>query len=550
MLGVMTRPRPGRCWRLAGCLVALVFSTGVAAKGLDQAMLEHAVEVFPTGCDARYPDLQYRDRALVRTLYEQREFEPLWRAPRRRAQLVEQLRTLAGDGLSPDWYGAGLLASAVAYDACLEVLASAAYLSALRDVRFGRLTRDQQDPLWVNPDLPPANEESAWITGVARQALAARKPALAFDRARPTHRLYRQLREAYLWVLRQSWESWTPVPEGPLIRPGDEDVRVPALRARLQAQGYLAAGTQVGLQTFVHEAGTAEAIRRFQRDHGLKSDGIVGPETLVALNITLEDRIDQLRINLERLRWLLPQDADNLLVVDIAGAEVAYYQHDALLWQARAIVGRPGRPTPSLVSRMSRLTFNPFWTVPPTILRKDKLPEIRKDIGYLAKNHLRVLDFDGRELDPGTIDWHRPAGILLRQDPGPWNALGRVAFRFPNPFAVYLHDTPDQHLFEQATRALSSGCVRVENAMTLADILLQAPLDRGFEHQAEALRGNRTHNKAVAADITLLMGYWTAEGRDDGTVQFRPDIYDRDQAMLAHWRRQAANGITALDEGG
>ncbi|MCK9506598.1 MAG: L,D-transpeptidase family protein, partial [Porticoccaceae bacterium] len=162
---------------------------------------------------------------------------------------------------------------------------------------------------------------------------------------------------------------------------------------------------------------------------------------------------------------------------------------------------------------------------------------IRKNIAYLAKNRMRVLDFEGRELDPEIVDWTRPTGILLRQDPGPWNALGHVAFRFDNPFAVYLHDTPDRHLFDQVQRGLSSGCVRVKHALTLANILLQAPVQGPVNPVDVAEVGGRTHNVPVTAEVRLLMSYWTADGREDGRVQFKPDIYQRDRNLIGLWRQ-------------
>jgi murein L,D-transpeptidase YcbB/YkuD len=243
-------------------------------------------------------------------------------------------------------------------------------------------------------------------------------------------------------------------------------------------------------------------------------------------------------VNLERARWMLRELRGDLVLVDIAGYRIVYFRGSRPVWRARVQVGRPYRSTPSFRSEITYFTFNPTWTLPPTILREDVLPHVRADIDYLARNRMRVLDRLGVELDPALVDWSRPEGLLLRQDAGPGNALGQVAIRFPNPHAVYLHDTPNKRLFEREQRAFSSGCIRVENPLELVELLLDDP-ERWDRPAIEALIATgRTRNVPLPRPVPILLLYWTVDVHAGGRIAFKPDIYGRDapllQALSAH----------------
>ena len=222
-----------------------------------------------------------------------------------------------------------------------------------------------------------------------------------------------------------------------------------------------------------------------------------------------------------------------MVLVDLAGARVFYYRDGQLLWQARTQVGRAERPSPLPKPRITPLTLNPPWTVPPTIFHKDKLPEIQRNRAYLAENRIRVLDSNGNELNPHSVDWNNPRGILLRQDAGPKSALGVLAIRFPNPFSVYLHDTPSQQLFNKLPRVFSSGCVRVEKVMQLFDHLLAEATPAERQRIDALLASGKTKNVNLPHAVTILLAYWTVEADDKGRLQFRPDIYQHDAAILA-----------------
>jgi Uncharacterized protein conserved in bacteria len=240
-----------------------------------------------------------------------------------------------------------------------------------------------------------------------------------------------------------------------------------------------------------------------------------------------------IRLNLERLRWVDDDLGQDGLLVDIAGQRLYLNVGDNLGWSGRIQVGTSARQTPALVSYLSHLTLNPTWTVPPTVLRKDKLPEIRKDPAYLSRHHIRVFDQLGSELDPSVIDWNRPGPVTLRQDAGPDSALGLVAFRFANPFSVYLHDTPSKKLFDVEERFFSSGCVRVENAPALAEQLVKDHAPGQISRYREIMGSGKTRNLSLSTQVPLLMAYWTVVADEQGNLRYRPDLYNRDARLKA-----------------
>lgn len=504
--------------------------------------LQLAIQSPPAGCTVVAVDGQHPLPGLLDQLYGSLGYTPLWTTSARYEALIEALDGLVADGLDPARYGAVALREQRERHAedgawCRELLASSAYLVALHHLNHGALDRARLEPLWVEPGadvatLFPAPADA--LDALARDGLD--DPVAAFARARPALPLYHRLREAHgAWRGLTGLATWPRVPAGPLLKPGMSDPRVALLRERLALVG-LVTGTADVTDVAHYGDDLVAATRAFQRQHGIEVDGVVGNETLRELNTARTFRQDQIRANLERLRWLWREMAPHMVLVDIAGAEISYYRNGEPHWQARVQVGTGARPTPSLKSRITHLTLNPTWTVPPTIYRQDKLPEIRRDLGYLARNRIRVLDPAGRELDPRAIDWSRPGAVRLRQDAGPTSALGLVAIRFPNPFAVYLHDTPSQHLFASHQRTFSSGCVRVESALILADLLLAGASD-DERRRIEMIRASgRTRNVNLPAPVPLVMDYWTVAVDGEGALAFRPDIYRRDPALVAALR--------------
>ena len=484
----------------------------------------------------------------VARYYEAQQFQPKWRDPARLDLLIAAIADVYDDGLEPTDYHVEALQSfrsdlreaatlPLAEQADLELLATDAMMLALYHLYLGKVDPVKLSSQW-NFATRPVSEEQ----GLQRlaQAIDSGQIRETFERARPQHVWYQRGRER----LRQyraiaAAGGWSPISDGPTLKLGMDDPRVPALRHRLAVTGDLITDAPVAypLATLYDEE-TETAVKRFQERHGLTADGAVGPATRAALNVPVSARIDQIRINLERGRWVLHEIHGEFVLVDAAGFDVSYFRNDEPIWTSKVIVGRPYRETPIFKSLITYVVLNPTWTIPPTILVKDKLPVIKRDPGYLVRNNIRVIDSSGRQVNPYSVNWSRyGAGNLppyqLRQDPGEDNALGLVKIMFPNPHMVYLHDTPSKSLFDQDQRTFSSGCIRVERAFELAELVLNDPEKWTQATMAEVIASKETQTVYLAKPVPVLILYWTAQPRPDGQVIFRNDVYGRDPPTLA-----------------
>lgn len=339
--------------------------------------------------------------------------------------------------------------------------------------------------------------------------------------------------------------GWKEVPGGPTLHPGDRDPRVVLLRERLARSGDLPDGTVPG-DADLFDPALEEGVRRFQSRHALDVDGVVGAGTRGALNVPVEARIRQLRLNLQERHRFLPEPSRRRILVNIPGFRAWVLEEGVEPEEHRVIVGRTDRPTPLVEGRVAHVVLAPYWNVPPGILSRDKLPILRRDQGYLVRQSMTVLARStGQAVDPSTIDWaHISAAEFnrsywLRQAPGPRNALGFVKFIFPNPYDVYLHDTPDRHLFERGRRSFSSGCIRLEGAMGLAERLLGPVPGWGVDRTRRVAAGGVETWVPLPEPIPIHTVYWSAWVGRDGTLYLADDLYGLDA------RRQ----LPVLEEG-
>ena len=480
--------------------------------------LQQVLTQLPQTCPELVARLSEPTQTLVQGLYAGQNYQPIWSQSGRLAALKGALSQLADDGLDPLNYplpGADGL--------CADIDTSRQYLQALHDLHFGRLSQDRFEPVWhADSTVPDRQAELLNIAGSGLQNVAG-----AFERARPRLEHYQNLRRVYAHQRQQPLAQWLLIADGPLLRPGMGDARVPVLAQRLLSEGYLNQQPVIVGNLYSNEL--VAAVKSFQLNHSLQSDGVIGAGTLKEFNVSPATRREQLRINLERFRWMAHDFEPTSLLVNVPAALLIVYQGGVPVWQTRTQVGRAERQTPLLKSRVTRLTLNPTWTIPPTIFREDKLPQIRLDQSFLSKHDLQILDSSGQPLAAQDIDWERPGNILLRQGAGPKNPLGRIVIRFPNPFSVYLHDTPSQALFSKGPRAFSSGCVRVESVFQLRDLLV-TPAEK--VRTEDLLSTGLTHEFRISNPVPILMTYWTAQADSQGNVTYAPDIYDHDPALI------------------
>ncbi len=480
-------------------------------------------------------------RTAMGVFYEQGQFEPAWTRADNLDQLLLALQGMAEDGLDPEDYGLSDLQrrrpvledplATTQQRAQLDISATEAFLTALMHLYRGKIAPETLDAHW---NFDPRQFDQAAGLNTLRDALSQGTVGALFVQARPQNPIYERLRVALASLRELAAEGgWEMVEEGPTLKPDSRDPRVAALRHRLRLAGYAVGDELEGNAGDLFDPALEEALRQFQHEHYLATDGFLGKATLATLNVPITTRIEQLRANLERARWLLHELHGDFVMVDIAGYQVAYYKDGEPIWRSRVQVGKPYRRTPAFKSKITYLTLNPTWTVPPTILRNDTLPKIRKNPNYLTANRMRVLDNQGKELSPDSVNWDDPRGIMLRQDAGPGNSLGRLVIRFPNDYAVYLHDTPHQRLFDSEQRAFSSGCIRVEHPRELAELLLDDSEHWNRTEIDSAIDTMKTQTVMLREPIPLLLAYWTVDLHEHGRVGFRPDVYQRDPPLIA-----------------
>jgi L,D-transpeptidase YcbB len=322
--------------------------------------------------------------------------------------------------------------------------------------------------------------------------------------------------------------GWPTLPANANLKPGAAGPDVALLRQRLAMTDDLPESRANGE---VYDEILAAAVRRFQARHGLDQTGVVGPKTLAALNVPVTKRLRQLAASFDRLSAMDFVFGQRYVVVNLPAAHAEAVVGDRVVRRHVAQVGRPDRPSPTLTTFITTVNLNPTWTVPLGILKKDVIPKMRKDPGYAARMHMRVLDGAGNEVDPHSVDWNseRAPNFTIRQDSGTWNALGSVRIDMPNPHSVYMHDTNHKEFFSADYRFQSSGCTRVENPRDLAAWVLEETPGWGRREIDAAIAKGQKLDVRVARKIPVAWVYLTGWATRDGAIHFRDDIYGHDE---------------------
>ncbi|MDQ3417673.1 MAG: L,D-transpeptidase family protein [Acidobacteriota bacterium] len=482
----------------------------------------------------------------TQAFYEKRSYAAAWvegaKPGDQMDELIEALRASAKEGLDPDLYNVSMLEERRAeaskgfltdkgFDpkeaGALDVWLTYLYMKYSSDIADGLSDLSHADPAWkIKPEKfdPQAHLEKALADGSIKASLAELTPRVPE---------YHRLRELLVRYKDQQQKGGWPKVPSTRLKPGQKSPHIAALAKRLAASGDYKGSVPSDGTASPYSPQLQEAVKVFQRRHGLTDDGAIGPEVVAALNIPLDYRINQIAMNMERWRWLPRDLGDRFMLVNIPEMSLDVFDNDKVALTMRVVVGKQDTPTPIFNDEMTYLVFSPYWNVPDSIAQGETLPAVINDPGFLQRTNMEVVDKAGNVVDPSTVDLNDPAAYRFRQKPGGDNSLGLVKFMFPNQFNVYLHDTPADSLFERAARSFSHGCVRVEDPVALAQYVLRDQPEWTADRIREAMEAGTEKHVKLKSPIPVFLGYWTARVRPDNTVQFRRDVYEVDGKLQA-----------------
>ncbi len=495
-------------------------------------------------------------RDAIVAFYAERNFRPVWSGSDASVAAAGRVEALladaAAEGLDPADYRITRAGNDPESTARHDIQLTAVALRYAQHASGGRIVPNGLSG-YQDRKTPAVDPERALVR------LAAGEPDRYLASLHPDHPAFVAMR-AELKTQLAAPEALPDITDGPKIRIGSDDERVPLIRARLAAlvnegalemtgqtsldegaevepvsgegeiSGVLAVDRAPEPKATVFTAADAAAMRAFQRSVGVAADGIVGSATVTKLNETGGDRREQLIANMERLRWLPRDLGDKHVFVNQAAFEARVVENGQEIWRTAVIVGKPNTQTFEFSDVMETVEFNPYWGVPPSIMNHEMLPKSRRDPSWLDRNGYEVVDSRGRVVSSSSVNWsaygkNPPFGI--RQPPGPENALGEVKFLFPNSHHIYMHDTPAKSLFEKDMRAFSHGCVRVENPRRFAEVIL------GWDSEkvASAIASGRNQGVKVSSPVQVHLTYFTAWPDENGRIRYFADVYGRDRLV-------------------
>lgn len=524
-------------------LYALIISGGMVYAIDLRPAIRLYVENKPEG--SRYEvdrEYLYSSQVMPR-FYASRDFRPAWIQDESLSsnglELLNYIRRVDEHGLRPqdyhlqliEKYVAGLITFQTPVEqnlVHLDILLTDAFLLLGSQMYFGKV-----DPLKEGADWKIQRKEPGLRLDLKlERALYNNNIASVLDSLQPLQASYVVLKQKLAFLRNLEGNDWPVLRLSGSLKPGEKGTIVVGIRNRLKQLGFQVSDTT----SDIYDTDLERVVKVFQAERGLGTDGVVGKGTLEALNRKPGKLADDVRVNMERLRWLPLNKPERFILVNIANFELDLLHRSDTIISMRAIVGKEYRKTPVFNGRMTYLVFSPTWTVPPTIMRNDVIPELLKGPDYLGRKNMVLLRPDGTEIAYGDVDWSKISKknfpYMVRQNPGPENALGRVKFMFPNEHNVYIHDTPTKGLFSQEGRAFSSGCVRVEQPFELAQVLLADLPDWTSERIREAMNRDREQRVNLKSPIEVVLIYLTAWSDGNDRVHFRKDIYKRDEMVL------------------
>lgn len=470
----------------------------------------------------------------IKAWYEGRNFQPIWiehdQVSKKTEKVIYTLLTAYRDGLKANIYGDAGLATGVTSNqpevlAAFEVKLSNAAVLYGQHLRSGRV-----QPNNINKELVIYPDRLSAGTLLDRLA-KAEVPATELATLSPQTDRYARLKNHLLNLKVQEADGgWPAIEEGKVLKPDMEDERLETLRRRLTISGDLARNAHQGN---VYDGELVEAVKRFQARMGLETDGIIGPATLSQLNISVQERIALVELNLERRRWMQADFGEVYVFVNLADQVLKLVKDEKTIHAELVQVGQPYHRTPVFNEQMEYLEFNPYWNVPYSIATKEYLPKLKQNPYVLQSQNIRPL-VNGHAVNPGAVPWRSYSRgrfpVRLRQDPGPKNALGRVKFMFPNQFNVYIHDTPSKSKFTKDSRYFSHGCIRLRSPVVLAEKILA--MQGVSKSRIDSILGSGKRKVVkLKSKIPVHVTYLTAWVNKDGSVHYRRDVYGRDKVL-------------------
>jgi murein L,D-transpeptidase YcbB/YkuD len=499
--------------------------------------------------DTRISGEKLHSIEYITNLYSKNNFKPFWDNPKYSEDALAGLYNSFDDGLLPaDYHTEAIIRlkdeilalpegeEKALKKADLDLLLTDGVIFYADHLLYGKIDPITLVTTWnfgfaPIPDLNPTTLNEHIANGEVAKRLEELRPDMhLYDTLVNVLARYREI---------HAKGGWEPVPQGGKIEPGNEDPRIPEIRKRLQMTGELS--KRDSISSSIYDPQLEKDIKAFQASHGLDADGVIGVGTFRELNVPVEARIDQIRINMERVRWVAGNMPGNFIIVNIAAFWLMMVKDGQIVHYTPVVVGKPLNKTPLFRDKMRYIEFNPTWTQPRSIVKNETVPKLKKDSTYLEKNHMVLLDSKGNLVQTSTLDFKNLSAnkfpYIVRQEPGPWNALGEMKFMFPNKYDIYLHDTPSKSLFSKASRAYSHGCIRVSKPLDLAVKLLE-----GTEYDRKKitsiLETHETTRINLPEPIDILLMYWTCGIDRNGKLFFAPDIYERDEALLRDLDRQ------------
>lgn len=523
-----------------GFVMILAAAAAAQSDAISLALRERVKQAVQASTDFGAPI-----HAAIEKHYQERSFEPIWhRDGRRTAQattLLAALRDLVADGLEPEDYEASLAERLLDAETALdhargEFLLTRALVLAAADLSTGRVNANALDK-----DMSP-NQRRPDHAVLLKDGAAHADPKAFLDSLMPQGVQYPALKKALVeWREKARTVRYTSVPAVTgLLKPGATDERIAIIRKRLaETEPDVPEPGPQGANFY--DDGLVAAVKRYQEQHNLSVDGVIGGKTVFSLNIPIEERVQQVVANLDRRRWALEIPGERFVMINAADYSMYFFDEGKVAFRSKVIVGTPKDQTPEISSTLVTFQTNPYWTVPSSIAGEEYLPILRRDPYALQKSNMRIFaDWStNTEIDPASIDWGsinpKAFPYRIRQEPGAGNALGYIFFGFQNKYGIYMHDTASRFLFGEGSRNFSHGCIRLQNPFDFVEAAFKSSAMK--TRVAAVANSGQQASFGFSQTIAIHVTYQTVFADEAGKVHFRDDVYGRDRKVFAAMKR-------------